>query len=337
MKGKSKLKKSHIITIVSTTVACLAAVAIIIANAFIPVKYLSAYINFSKDKNREGVLRVSVIDVDYGDSTLLELPDGKTALIDAGNGRRANEIKILKLLNKRGIKKIDYLICSSVSEKRCGGLTEILKYCKVGKIYMPDCKLTRLNDSYREFYEEAGKSAVETEFCGYGEIAFTDSCTLCFLSPSASGLSGGEYDELNKNPTEENISNSSAVIWLEYGGAGFFLAGDITSVKADKLYSEYKLNNYFDINGRKIYLDACKILKVGANGSKSSVSPLLYDLLKPETAIISVGENGKNLPSAEALTSVQKIVGDKVYTTQECGTVTVEVGGGNCTVFKEKK
>lgn len=342
MKRKNKLKKAHIITIVSTAVACIAAVAIIITNVFIPVKYLSAYINFSVDKNAEGVLRVSFIDVGYGDSTLIELPDGKTALIDAGNGSRANVIKILKLLNRRGIDTIDYLVCSSVSEKRCGGLAEILKYKQVGTVFMPDCKLTRINESYRAFCEEVNKVSSEngrviTKICGYGEIAFAGNYSLCFLSPSVSSLSGTEYGDLNESPTEENINNASAVIWLEYAGAGLFLAGDITSVKADKLYSEYKLNNYFEINGRKISFDVCKILKIGANGAKSSVSPLLYGLLKPETAIISVGENGKSCPSVEALTEVQKYAGDKIYATQDCGTLTVEVGGGNCTVFKEKK
>lgn len=342
MKSKNKLNKAHIITIVSTAVVCIAAVAIIITNLFIPVKYLSAYIIFSQDKAAAGTLRVSFIDVGYGDSTLIELPDGKTALIDAGNGSRACEINILKLLNRRGIDKIDYLVCSSVSEKRCGGLAEILKYKKVGKVFAPDCKLTRINDSYRAFCGELNKAAadsrkVETATCGYGEIAFAENYSLCFLSPSVSAFEGNEYDDLNKNPSDENIANSSAVIWLEFSGAGFLLAGDINSVKADRLCSEYKLNGYFEIGGRKIDLNACKVLKVGANGSKSSASPLLYDLLKPETAIISVGENGSGCPSAETFMQVQKYVGDKIYSTQDCGTLTVEVGGGNCTVFKEKK
>lgn len=341
MNNKNKLKKAHIITIVTTAVACVAAVAIIITNLFIPVKYLSAYINFSRDKAEEGVLRVSFIDVGYGDGTLIELPDGKTALIDAGDGRRSNEIKILKLLNARGIDKIDYLICSSVSAKRCGGLKEILKYKRVGRVFLPDCKLTRLNESYNAFCGEVSKAAsdkrkVTTEFCRYGEIAFTENYTLCFLSPSAGSL-GSEYGDLNNNPTKENIANASAVIWLEYGGAGFFLAGDMTSVKADKLYTEYSLNDYFEINGRKINFNCCKVLKIGANGAKSSVSPLLYDLLKPQTAIISAGENGNGCPSREALTQAQKYAGDRIYSTQDCGTLTVEVGGGNCTVFKEKK
>ncbi len=338
MKGKSKLKKSHLITIVATAVACIAAVAIIITNVFIPVKYLSAYIGFAHDKNAAGTLRISFIDVGYGDSTLIELPDGKTALIDAGDGSRTHQLKILKLLNVRGVDTIDYLVCSSVSAKRCGGIGEILKYKRVNKVFAPDCSLTRINSGYKSFCEELKKAdGVKTEVCGYGEIAFTADYTLCFLSPSASSLSGGEYAELNKSPTEDNVDNSSAVIWLEYAGAGFFLAGDITSVKADKLYSEYRLNDYFEINGRKISFDSCKILKMGANGSARSASTLLYDLLKPETAIISVGENGKGCPSAEALAGVQKYTGDKVYTTQDCGTLTVEVGNGSCTVFKEKK
>jgi len=342
MKQKKKLTKAHIATIISTAVVCLAAVAIIITNLFIPVKYLSAYVNFSKDKPVAGELRVSFIDVGYGDSTLIELPDGKCALIDAGNGRRANQIKILKLLNKRSIDKIDFLICSSVAEERCGGLAEILKYKKVGRIIKPDCTLTRINGGYRNFSEQTAKftekyGSETVGICGYGEIAVSEEYTLCFLSPSVKSPLGNEYTQLNESPTAENVNNSSAVIWLEYKNIGFFLAGDVTSVKADKLYTEYKLNGYFEINGKKIYLDACKILKCGNHGDKSSVSPLLYELLNPQTAIISVGENGRSNPSAEALVAVQKYVGDEIYLTQECGTVTVTVSGGDYTVAKEKK
>ncbi len=338
MKRGKKLAKRHIITIVSAAAVFVIAAAIVITNLFIPVKYLSAYFISKKDALPSGEMRVTFIDVGYGDSTLIELPDGKTALIDGGNGRRSNELKVLKVLNSKNIDKLDYLVCTSVSAERCGGLVDILKYKKIGKIFMPDCKITGINESYAAFALQARKAkegGVEVEICRYGEIAFSQEYLLCFLSPSGE-LQGGEYDKLNSNPTSENINNACASVWLEYGGVAFFLAGDMTAKHADKLYNNYIDSGCFEIGGKKIKLENCNIIKTGNHGDKSCVSTRLYGLLKPLTAIISVGENARGNPSAEALAEAQKYAGKSIYSTRECGTVTISVSGGKYTVSKEK-
>ena len=75
MLRKKRLKRGAVITIVIATLFIAAAVAILITNFFIPVKYLTAYC-VKQDKNARGVMRVSFIDVGYGDCTLIEFPDG---------------------------------------------------------------------------------------------------------------------------------------------------------------------------------------------------------------------------------------------------------------------
>ncbi|MBD5632024.1 MAG: MBL fold metallo-hydrolase [Clostridia bacterium] len=298
-------------------------------------KNLSAYVNFSKDIVPGQTLRVRFIDVGYGDCTLIDLPDGKTALIDGGNGSRTNNIKILKYLNRGNIDKIDYLISTSVSEERCGGLAEIIKYKDVGKIFMPYCTVTSVNDSYRKFLKEA--EGVEFDYCEYGSGVFTQDYTLCFLSPSAHTMPDGQYENLNKNPTYQNICDASAVIFLECSGVKFLFLGDISDSAAERLLTSYELLDEFDVGGRSIKIDNLTVLKVANHGSQNSVFAPLYQKTLPQTAVISVGENARGCPSLTAIAAAQAKVGDKLYRTDLNGTITYTAKDGEYTVSKEKK
>ena len=330
MSQKKKLSRGLIFSVITAAVVCVTAAAIVITNFFIPVKYLSAYLTFKKYPNALGDMRVTFINVGYGDSTLIEFPDGKTALIDAGNGRTSNEQKILKILNERQIDNLDYLICSSVSSLRCGGLAELLKYKTANKIYMPDC-FSQISSEFRAFCEAVQKSKADVYFCKYGVIEINQDYSFCFLSPS---YSGSEYEELSLSPSEQTINDSSAVIWIEYKEAGFLLTGDVSSSKLEQLCLNYKLNGEFDFNGNKISLENCTVLKAGNHGNKSSVCANLYDLSKPDMAIISVGENARGCPSIDALSTA----GDKLYRTDLDGTITITVNNeGKLTTVKEKK
>lgn len=337
MARKKKLTKGVICSVISAALAAVLSIAILVANFFIPVKYLSAYVNPKKDKNEEGTLRVSFIDVGFGDSTLIELPDGKTVLVDAGNGRRVGQLKILKLLNRRGIDFIDYLVCSSPRSERCGGLAEILKYKKVGAIFMPYCLSEQINAEYYAFCKEYKKSGISAKYCEYGEGVFTDEYKFAFLSPSYHGLAGGEYEALNSNPANsDNVNNASAVIWLEYSGISFLLCGDVSADVLTKIFTSYSVGGA-EMGDYTIRLDKCSVIKAGNHGSASSVNTAVYDLLSPQAAIISVGENGRGLPSTEAISAAQNNAGDRLYRTDLCGTVTVLVKDGKLGVIKEKK
>ncbi|MDE7214431.1 MAG: hypothetical protein K2N68_01150, partial [Clostridia bacterium] len=83
MTRRKKLSKKLLILIITACFIAVFAAAILITNAFIPVKYLSAYC-VAADKNKQDDLRVTFLNVGHGDCTLVEFPDGKTLLIDGG-------------------------------------------------------------------------------------------------------------------------------------------------------------------------------------------------------------------------------------------------------------
>lgn len=70
-------------------------------------------------------LVVSYIDVGQGDSEFLQLPDGKTMLIDAGELPKGEHVA--EFLTSKGITTIDYVVASHPHADHIGGLTEIIK------------------------------------------------------------------------------------------------------------------------------------------------------------------------------------------------------------------
>lgn len=319
---KKKLSKFQLRAIIIGAVSLVFALAFIITNIFIPVKYLASYMVARNRGAAEGVMRVRFVDAGYGDCIIVELPDGKNMLIDGGNGSAPNQAKILKYLNSCDINTIDYLICTSVKSEHCGGLAEIIKYKTVNKIYMPYCLNTFINDKYRDFALAARDSGAPVIISQYGaggkntEYGYFFS----FLSPSIISNPEGEYAELNKNGgSEEAVNNSSAVIWLEYAGTAFLFTSDAGSKVLNGICNSYAVAG----EDYPVKLENCTVISVSGHGSADS-SAQLYDTAKPEVAVISVGENGRGCPSAAAIADAANCVGDNLYRT-DGGAVTIEV------------
>ncbi len=331
---KNKIKLSRSVVKILITGAILGAVvlSLVITNLFIPVKYLSAYIIFGKDLPKEGKTRVTFFNVGYGNCTFAELPDGKSLLIDGGNGSYVNQLNLLRFLNVRGVEHIDYLVCTSVLAEHCGGLAEVIKYKNVGKIFMPYCYAAGMTDGYDNFCKVALSGGSETAVCEYGAGVFSENYSFCFLSPSIHTNPDGEYAKLNSEPTLENIKNASATLWLQLGDVSFLLTGDGTQSAHKKLVESYSLYGGFEIADKIVRIEDCDVLLVSGHGAKVSDCVEIYDLAKPSTAIISTDSS----PSVEAISNAQRYARDSFYRTDKNGTITVICEGNKYTVKKEK-
>lgn len=325
-KKNKKLTKAKIIAIISASFAALIAVVIIIVNIFIPVKYLSSYC-VSGNRAKVGTLRVSFIDVGYGDCIVIELPDGKNMLIDAGDGSYSNNLKVLKELNKRNIDTVDYLVCSSVNGEHCGGLADVVKYKTVKNIFMPYCSNQYVTNEYRDFYNQAEKSKADIIYSEYKTGIKTNDYFFTVLSPSVKEFADGEYAHLNESATKKNRNNASAVIWLEYGGTAFLFTSDVEKEILNSIVLAYEI----DPENYPVNLQKCKIVQLANHGNGYSSSPVFYDFIRPETAILSVGENGNGTPSVQAISDITN-TGAKLYRSDEYGNIIVEADASGYTV-----
>lgn len=328
VRKRRKLTASAIVAIVLFSAAAVIVIALLIVNAFIPVRYLSSYI-VGSEKNRQGQLKVTYIDVGFGDSTLIELPDGKVALIDGGDGAYPNQLKLLKTLNEHGIEYIDYLVCSSVKKEHCGGLAEILQFKGVGCAFIPYCKNVRITDEYHAFTSKLKDSNIPTKIANVSEGFDGEDYFFTFLSPSIHLNPNSEYTALNTNPDKENIDNASAVCWLECFNKKFIFCSDVRSGALQRVIADYNLqkeqsNAYCPYNGNSVALEDCTVATVAAHGGEKNICTGWYTLLTPEYAVVSVGLNYGGYPSAIALSDPTG-VGAEVYLTSESGNVQFNV------------
>lgn len=305
---KIKLSKAVASVLISVSVLIIFIVALLITEIYIPVKYLTAYF-VKAEQNRYGILRVNYVNVGFGDCILIELPDGKTALIDGGDGAYPNTLSALKVLNSRGVKKIDYLICSSVKPEHCGGLSDLVEYKDIGYAFIPYCLNTRITSQYRSFINKLDEKGVPRSYACVGEGISGEGYFLTFLSPCNYLSPNGEYASLNKNPSAANIENASAVIWLEYGETSFAFTSDVRSEGLKRIVEDYKISEelnqpYCAYKGNDVNLKNCDIITAAGHGGEDNTYAPWYDLTKPEQAIISVGKNYSGYPSNVALSDI---------------------------------
>lgn len=328
---KIKLKRSVVTFIVTAVVVISLIISLLITNIFVPVKYLTAY-TVKPNVNERGTMRVSFIDVSFGDCTLIEFPDGKNVLIDGGNGEYSNTLHILKFLNLRGVNKIDRLICTSVKSEHCGGLAEIVRYKDVGSAYIPYCRNTRISGEYHSFVSALERKNVDYSYACVGEGIEGDDYFLTFLSPTNYLSPDGEYAALNSNPNRADIENASAVVWLEYQGVPFVFTSDIRTEGLKRIVDEYTVAKelgqpYCAFNERSVVLDNCKILTAPAHGGGDNTYAPWYELTEPEEVIISVGKNYAEYPSNKALSDICNFTQPRYTMSSGDVTVTVKDGG----------
>lgn len=248
-------------------------------------------------------LIIKYLDVGQTDSVLIQLPNGENMLIDAGNTKTTEYLKSL------AIKTIDYMIMTHPHADHIGGMADVIENFTVKSIYMPriddeDLPTTKV---YTNFLKVAKSHNITINECSNDDTLFEfEGLKAETLAPIGSG-----YSDLN---------DYSIVLRLQYVTNVFVFSGDAETQSEHEIVSNYDPD----------YLD-CDVLQCGHHGSKTSTTEEYLSVLKPEYAVISVGEdNTYGHPTKETLARLNDIDAE-IYRTDLNGTVTCTSDGENIT------
>lgn len=246
-------------------------------------------LSISSESNNK--MRVHFLDVGQADCILIQMPDDKSMLIDAGNN--ADEANIVSYIKSLGINKIDILIGTHPHADHIGGMDAVINSFDIGKIYMP-----KVSNNTKAF--ERVLLAIKSKGL---KVSSAKAGTVLDAGPSV------KAEILAPNNTSyKELNNYSVVVRIAFGSTAFLFTGD-----AEKESEDEMLLNGFDVKST--------VLKVGHHGSTSSTTAKFLKAVSPKYAVISTGEgNDYGHPHRETLDRLKKAK-IQIYRTDKSGTI----------------
>ncbi len=242
-----------------------------------------------------GQMEVHYLDVGQSDATLV-LCGEETMLIDAAEDSMGTAVQ--NYLQKRGIKKLKYLILTHTDADHIGGADVIITKFDVERIFLSDTP--KESSAYRNLMEAMKSRNYTFETPEPGSRFDLGAAQFTILAPAA------EYEDAN---------NASLGLLLQNGMNRFLFTGDAEEESEKDILK----------NGLSV---ACDVFKAGHHGSRTSNTEAFLEAADPEAVVISCGEdNSYGHPHAGPMNSF-RMAGIQVYRTDEQGTL-VAISDGN--------
>ena len=249
--------------------------------------------------NSESKLIVHFLDVGQGDSIFIELPNGRTMLVDAGENYHGQGI--IDYVQTIGYQKLDYVVATHPHEDHIGSMPYIVRNFEIGSIYMPD--VTANTATFESLLKAIKAKGLRVKNGRTGVHIIKDGeLTADIIAPD--------------KPDESNLNNSSIVLLLTFGNVSYLLTGDAETKELNAIRADMHAT----------------VLKAGHHGSKTSTTQTLLKKISPSVTVISCGKNNDyGHPHAEVL-KMLKSVNSSVYRTDRDQTVIVATDGSSLTV-----
>jgi competence protein ComEC len=274
-----------------------------VAVAFLLASHLGRTIAAKATPTEKQPLRCTFVSVGHGTCAVLELPDGRTLLYDAGRlgSPMAATRSISAVLWGRGITHLDAIMISHADSDHFSAIPDLLERFSVGVIYVSPVMFDDLatQPALTELKTAIDKSGVPLRnFSAGDKLQAPVGTRLEALHPPAKGVFGSD----NAN---------SIVLLVEHAGRRILLPGDLEPPGLEDLLAEEPLN--------------CDVVMAPHHGSRRS-DPAGFALWsKPEFVLFSGDRNVEDIESIEQVKDSYRARGAEVYHTAEDGAVSFEL------------
>lgn len=240
-------------------------------------------------------LTVTVLDVGQGQCIVLRSGQN-TALIDCGGNDTNAGDTAADYLHSMGITRLDLLILTHCHDDHANGTAELLARLDVSGVVLPE--LTAGNTpEQEEIISLARELDAEVTLLSNNRAVSFGKSTLTLYAPLGDG----------------GVNEEGLFVLASCNEFDVLITGDANTF-SESLLLKYNL------------LPDIEVLVAGHHGSATSTGELLLDALKPETCLISVGENTYGHPSQEALSRLaQRNI--EIYRTDRMGNLTIRYEG----------
>jgi competence protein ComEC len=251
-------------------------------------------------------LRVTFLDVGQGDAAVVEMPDGRVALVDGGGFPGSDfdvgEAVLLPYLAVRRIGRIDLVVVSHQHPDHFAGLPAVFGHRVVGQWWWNGATG---GAPWPELERAARGVPRRRPRPGEAQALWPE---VTVLHPPAEWQSPA--------------NDASVVLRLDYGAAGIVFAGDAERAAEHAMV------------GAGERLEAA-VLKVPHHGSATSSTAEFLDRVTPRIAVISAGPDNRYGLPAPAVEARYAARGVCVLRTDRCGAITVETDGREVTATAE--
>ena len=246
-------------------------------------------------------LALHFLDVGQGDGAVLRTPEGRWVLIDAGPktdrsdaGRRV----VVPFLLRAGARRLSIVFVSHAHADHLGGVPSVLDRFSTQAVIEPGEPVP--DPLYYGFLDGLASEAIPWYAGRLGQRFILDSVSFTILHPDRQWSGWGE-----------DVNEDSLVLLIQYREFEVLFAGDAG------FPAERAMRNR---------IRPVDLLKVGHHGSRGSSGDEWLNSLRPQVAVISVGQNNYGHPAPETLARL-KHRRVEVWRTDQDGSVTVTTDG----------
>ncbi|HEY2881435.1 MAG TPA: ComEC/Rec2 family competence protein [Pirellulales bacterium] len=254
-------------------------------------------------------LRCTFIDVGHGGAELLQLPDGKSILYDAGKlgAPEGGARSISDFLWSQGISHLDAVVLSHADTDHYNSLPELLQRFSVGVVYVSPVMFKQESKALHILQSSIEEAGAKLDYVYAGDrLRTTSEVAIDVLHPPPEGVEGTD----NAN---------CVVLAVQYEGRRILLTGDLAPPGMQLVMNEPPL--------------VCDVLQAPHHGSSYSLPDLFARFCKPKLVVICGNQTDGRVARTAYQTNGALVVSNADY-----GAITVSIDAGRLDIqsFRHK-